>query len=77
MNIKVAIRVRPVNKREIKMGSEVCVKMKDNTTYILDDDGEVQRKFAFDHCFQSMEGYKQDKNGIYKKKNKYSTYADQ
>ncbi len=27
MNIKVAIRVRPFNKREEKMKSELCVKM--------------------------------------------------
>lgn len=31
MNIKVAVRLRPFNKRELDMNSELCIKMKDKT----------------------------------------------
>ena len=32
MNIKVAVRLRPFNKRELKLKSDLCIKMKDKTT---------------------------------------------
>lgn len=37
MNIKVAIRVRPFNKRELELKSDLCVRMEDKTTYLKDE----------------------------------------
>ena len=36
MSVKVAVRVRPFNKREIKEGSKCCVKMQGPSTIIID-----------------------------------------
>ena len=53
MNIKVAIRVRPFNKRELKLKSDLCVKMTKNQTIVHDEKGEEIKNFTYDHCFWS------------------------
>lgn len=35
MSVKVAVRVRPFNQREIELDSKVCVDMHDKTTILL------------------------------------------
>lgn len=35
-SVKVAVRVRPFNERELQKGSQCIIKMNDNTTYIRD-----------------------------------------
>ena len=40
MNIKVAIRVWPFNNWEKELGTDLCVKMDPQNTYILDEKGE-------------------------------------
>ncbi|XP_041360770.1 kinesin-like protein KIF13A isoform X2 [Gigantopelta aegis] len=58
--VKVAVRLRPMNRREIEMGTKVIVDMRDNQTILqpLKDGHEGARKttktFAFDHCFWSV-----------------------
>jgi kinesin family protein 13 len=54
--VKVAVRVRPFNKREIELGTKCVVDMSHNQTIL---EGMSSRKatktFAFDHCFWSMD----------------------
>ena len=76
MNIKVAIRVRPFNKREQKLKSQLCIEMVNNQTIVKNEKGKELKKFSFDNCFWSHDGFKTDKKGyLYAKKN--SNYDDQ
>jgi len=53
--VKVAVRVRPTNKREIALGAHCVVDMQNNQT-ILEGLGKKSKKtFAFDHCFWSID----------------------
>ena len=60
--IKVAVRVRPFNKRELALGSSQTrsvVQMKNNQTILQSPDQEEFSKhpksFTFDHCFHSLD----------------------
>lgn len=35
-SVQVAVRVRPFNKRELQLSSELCIKMDGNQTKLLD-----------------------------------------
>ncbi|KAF4678035.1 hypothetical protein FOL47_006987 [Perkinsus chesapeaki] len=83
-SVKVAVRVRPFNDREIGLSSKCCVTMKDNETVIRDlDNGEPEdsidpKRFTFDYSFWSHDDYEIDINsGISKPKGPLSRYADQ
>ena len=57
-NIKVAIRVRGFNKREIEMNSKLCVSMYGPQTTLLGNDDLLskeppKRDFAFDYSYVS------------------------
>ena len=78
MNIKVAIRVRPFNQRELDLKTELCVDMTDTQTNILKEGGkEVERTFAYDHCFWSHDSFVSDEKGYHHPEDKRSRYADQ
>jgi hypothetical protein len=47
-NVKVAVRVRPFNKRELERNAKVCIQMAGQETVIADDAGN-ERKFTFDY----------------------------
>ncbi len=67
MNIKVAVRVRPFNSREQQMNTDLCIKMNNNTTEVLDEDGKTAIKsFTLDHCFWSHDEYVQQLDGYLK-----------
>ncbi|XP_034553279.1 kinesin-like protein KIF13A isoform X5 [Notolabrus celidotus] len=61
--VKVAVRVRPMNRREIELNTKCVVDMEDNQTVLhpppSNAKGENSRKqskvFAFDHCFWSID----------------------
>ncbi|XP_076009871.1 kinesin-like protein KIF13A isoform X2 [Genypterus blacodes] len=61
--VKVAVRVRPMNRREIELNTKCVLDMEDNQTVLhpppSSAKGENSRKqpkvFAFDHCFWSMD----------------------
>ncbi|XP_055760221.1 kinesin-like protein KIF13A isoform X1 [Salvelinus fontinalis] len=61
--VKVAVRVRPMNRRETELHTKCVVDMEDNQTVLhpppSNNKGENSRKqpkvFAFDHCFWSMD----------------------
>uniref|UniRef100_A0A8D3DIX7 Kinesin family member 13A n=1 Tax=Scophthalmus maximus TaxID=52904 RepID=A0A8D3DIX7_SCOMX len=50
--VKVAVRLRPMNRREIELKTKCVVDMEDNQTVLHPPPSSV---FAFDHCFWSMD----------------------
>ena len=63
-NVKVAVRVRPFNKREIGRNAKLIVDMNGNTTTIWDPKNtDDRKKFTFDHSYWSFDGSKDDKTG--------------
>jgi hypothetical protein len=75
MSVKVAVRVRPFNEREIKGGSKCCVKMSGPTTIIVDPETGKDKPFSFDYSFWSHDGF-DDVDGI-SVPQPGSNYADQ
>lgn len=63
MSVKVAVRVRPFNDREIKGGSKCCMKMNGPTTIIVDPATGKDKPFTFDYSFWSHDGF-EDRDGI-------------
>lgn len=63
MSIKVAIRVRPFNARELKLKTELCVQMNGNTTILKNEEGK-ERTFAYDYSFWSHDGFEVDEKGV-------------
>ncbi|KAF4076142.1 hypothetical protein AMELA_G00227030 [Ameiurus melas] len=60
--VKVAVRVRPMNRREMELSTKCVVDMEENQTILLpppsNTKGENRKQpkvFAFDHCFWSMD----------------------
>ncbi|XP_015600896.1 kinesin-like protein KIF13B isoform X3 [Cephus cinctus] len=59
--IKVAVRVRPFNRRELELGTQCVVQMTEQQTILqhpssMDKiDRNKPKTFAFDHCFYSLE----------------------
>ncbi|CAI8043563.1 Kinesin-like protein KIF13A, partial [Geodia barretti] len=55
--VKVAVRVRPMNKRETAMNAGCVVDMEGNQTFLTPPDGghKKSKTFAFDHCFWSVD----------------------
>lgn len=62
-NLKVAVRVRPFNKRETTRGSKLIVQMNGPTTIISNPDNSDSKKFAFDYSYWSFDGFKEEKDG--------------
>lgn len=53
-NVRVAIRMRPLNGRELEMDSRVCVQMVDGAEVVVEDiDATQQHRFNFDFCFDA------------------------
>lgn len=54
--VKVAVRVRPLNKRELDMAARIVVDMeRDQTILTHVNSKRLPKTFAFDHCFWSMD----------------------
>ncbi|XP_062925963.1 kinesin-like protein KIF13A isoform X2 [Mobula hypostoma] len=62
--VKVAVRVRPMNRRELELNTKCVVEMEENQTVLHPppcpntskaDNRKVPKVFAFDHCFWSMD----------------------
>lgn len=58
MSVKVAVRCRPFNQREIDLQSKLIIKMNGNTTYITNPEDGKERDFNFDYSFWSHDGFK-------------------
>ena len=76
MSVKVAVRVRPFNEREMGRNPKCCIKMNGPQTIIVDQEGK-ERPFTFDYSFQSHDDFYVDENGVSKPSSPDSTYADQ
>lgn len=75
MSVKVAVRVRPFNTREIELNSELCLEMTHNTTTIKDTSTGNTRDFTFDYSFWSHDCFETTPDGLYVKTS--DKYADQ
>ncbi|XP_056617812.1 kinesin-like protein KIF13A isoform X3 [Triplophysa dalaica] len=60
--VKVAVRVRPMNRREIELSTKCVVEMEENQTVLHPPPSNAKAEnrkqpkvFAFDHCFWSMD----------------------
>jgi kinesin family protein 13 len=66
MSVKVGVRVRPFNGREIELNCKLCVDMVGNTTRLLDlDDPKRNRDFAFDYSFWSHDEFTVSPTGYF------------
>ena len=63
-NVKVAVRVRPFNKREKDRKAKCIVTMNGPNTVITNPEGDGEtKKFAFDYSYWSFDGFKEKKDG--------------
>lgn len=59
--IKVAVRVRPFNRRELELGTQCVVEMENQQTVLQypvsshEKERKQPKTFAFDHCFYSLD----------------------
>lgn len=75
MSVKVAVRLRPFNSREMELNSSNCIAMKDNTTTIKEPKISKTRDFVFDYSFWSHDGFSINSEGLYVPQD--DRYADQ
>ncbi|XP_050706833.1 kinesin-like protein KIF28 isoform X2 [Eriocheir sinensis] len=75
-NVKVAVRVRPFNKRELGRKAVNVVAMKGPITTVANpDDPQDIKSFTYDYSYWSFDGCKEQPDGYFAKQN--SIYADQ
>ncbi|KAL6477242.1 hypothetical protein MHYP_G00130770 [Metynnis hypsauchen] len=76
--VKVAVRVRPFNKREKDAGSRCIVSMSNNIITIQDPRNQQNRRtFTFDHAFWSHSGFVRNSPGLFVPGEDGGRYADQ
>ena len=82
MSVKVAVRVRPFNERELKLNPQCCVEMNGPMTVLRDPSGgdninpSGERKFTFDYSFWSHDQFVNDEEGYSRPSGPDSKYAD-
>ncbi|KAJ8341846.1 hypothetical protein SKAU_G00341370 [Synaphobranchus kaupii] len=77
-SVKVAVRVRPFNKRERDAGSHCTVTMSSATTTIQDPrNQQARRTFTFDYAYWSHSGFARNEGGLYVAEEPGGRYADQ
>ncbi|KAK2920356.1 hypothetical protein Q8A73_002560 [Channa argus] len=76
--VKVAVRVRPFNKRERDAGSRCVVSMVTSSITIEDPrDSQNRRSFCFDYAHWSHSGFSRDCSGLLVPEEQGGRYADQ
>jgi hypothetical protein len=70
MSVKVAVRCRPFNKRELTANTNCVISMRDSSTFLADTAAGAgkPRQFTFDHSFWSFEeedGHFADQSQVY------------
>ncbi|KAK6304227.1 hypothetical protein J4Q44_G00248130 [Coregonus suidteri] len=76
--VKVAVRVRPFNKRERDAGSHCIISMASSTITIQDPrNSQSPRSFCFDYAYWSHSGFTRDRSGLYVPEEPGGRYADQ
>ncbi|CAI9737687.1 KIF28P isoform X5 [Octopus vulgaris] len=65
-SVKVAVRVRPFNQRELDRQAKLVIKMDGQQTSIINPDntGETPKCFCFDYSYWSHDGFSEDEKGI-------------
>ena len=51
----VAVRVRPLNKREIELNTEICIDMIGKKVLLTNTNKIQYKNYSFDHCFWSID----------------------
>ena len=74
MSIKVAVRVRPFNERELKSNPRCCIEMNGPQT-VIRGDGVPERTFTFDYSFWSHDSFDEE-DGVMVPSGPGSNYAD-
>ena len=59
-NVAVAVRVRPLNQRELDLRSDVCVVIKDDSCALVEPTSGEKMTFTFDYCFDTMDPAKSE-----------------
>ncbi|XP_073784313.1 kinesin-like protein KIF28P isoform X1 [Danio rerio] len=76
--VKVAVRVRPFNKRERDAGSRCIISMTSNSISIQDPrNSQNSRTFTFDYTYWSHSGFSRNKDGLFVPEETGGRYADQ
>uniref|UniRef100_A0A8C2WPY6 Si:rp71-84d9.1 n=1 Tax=Cyclopterus lumpus TaxID=8103 RepID=A0A8C2WPY6_CYCLU len=76
--VKVAVRVRPFNKRERDAGSRCIVSMVSSSITIQDPrESQSCRSFCFDYAYWSHSSFARDRSGLYVPEEPGGRYADQ
>ena len=66
MSVKVGVRVRPFNGREMELNCRLCVDMVGVTTKLLDlEDAKRNRDFSFDYSFWSHDCFEPNASGYF------------
>ena len=53
--VNVAVRVRPLNRRELDLKSDVCVQMSDTSIALVEPTSKEKTTFTFDYAFDTMD----------------------
>uniref|UniRef100_A0A087YF23 Kinesin-like protein 6 n=1 Tax=Poecilia formosa TaxID=48698 RepID=A0A087YF23_POEFO len=76
--VKVAVRVRPFNKRERDAGSRCIISLVSTSISIQDPrDCHNRRSFCFDYAYWSHSGFTRDQTGLFVPEEPGGRYADQ
>ncbi|XP_054892669.1 kinesin-like protein KIF28 isoform X2 [Poeciliopsis prolifica] len=76
--VKVAVRVRPFNKRERDAGSRCIISLVSTSISIQDPrDCHNRRSFCFDYAYWSHSGFTKDQTGLFVPEELGGRYADQ
>ena len=62
-NVKVAVRVRPFNKREVGRNAKLIIGMNGKTTTIINPENDEAKSFTFDYSYWSFDGGKEQSDG--------------
>lgn len=68
MSVKVGVRVRPFNPREMSLNCGLCVDMIGNMTRLIDphDPENKHRDFTFDYSFWSHDQFQVEESGYFR-----------
>ncbi|XP_047677467.1 kinesin-like protein KIF28P [Tachysurus fulvidraco] len=75
--VKVAVRVRPFNKRERDAGSRCIITMTSNSVSIEEPRSQHRRTFSFHFTFWSHSGFMKNSEGLFVSEEDGGRYADQ
>ncbi len=75
--VRVAVRVRPFNRREVDLKSKLVIQMEGNRTVITNPENGKANDFTFDFSYWSHDRFVDDEHGVLRKDSPDSRYASQ